>query len=142
MGQRAPLPTGFKPTRVRLKLLTDTTARTLDSRFKPTRVRLKPSNSISTSSGLPSLQTRKGSPETLYLVSLLTDGFGGRVWIEDNEPRGAVFVVELPKAGTNRETGVAVQSESQAAPRLTAWQNQRKPDGFIVATKDVARRVR
>ncbi|GAB7093515.1 histidine kinase N-terminal 7TM domain-containing protein [Halolamina litorea] len=39
-----------------------------------------------------------GSGIGLYLVHTLTEGFGGRVWIEDNEPRGAVFVVELPKA--------------------------------------------
>lgn len=35
----------------------------------------------------------------LYLVSTLTKGYGGDVWVEDNEPEGAVFVVELPVAG-------------------------------------------
>lgn len=34
----------------------------------------------------------------LYLVDTLVDGFGGDVWIEDNEPRGSVFVVELQVA--------------------------------------------
>jgi signal transduction histidine kinase len=34
----------------------------------------------------------------LYLVHTLTDQYGGDVWVEDNEPRGSVFVVELPKA--------------------------------------------
>jgi len=34
----------------------------------------------------------------LYLVHTLTEQFGGDVWVEDNEPRGAVFVVELQKA--------------------------------------------
>jgi signal transduction histidine kinase len=34
----------------------------------------------------------------LYLVSILTAQFGGDVRVEDNEPRGAVFVVELPRA--------------------------------------------
>jgi len=34
----------------------------------------------------------------LYLVSILTRQFGGDVWIEDNDPRGAVFVVELARA--------------------------------------------
>lgn len=34
----------------------------------------------------------------LYLVSTLTERFGGTVRIEDNEPKGAVFVVELAKA--------------------------------------------
>jgi PAS domain S-box-containing protein len=31
----------------------------------------------------------------LYLVHRLVEQYGGRVWAEDNEPRGAVFVVEL-----------------------------------------------
>jgi signal transduction histidine kinase len=33
----------------------------------------------------------------LYLVQTLVDQYGGRVWVEDNEPAGAVFVVELPR---------------------------------------------
>jgi len=32
----------------------------------------------------------------LYLVYTLVDQYGGDVWIEDNDPEGAVFVVELP----------------------------------------------
>jgi len=32
----------------------------------------------------------------LYLVATLVDTYGGSVSVEDNEPRGAVFVVELP----------------------------------------------
>ena len=32
----------------------------------------------------------------LYLVKTLVDNYGGTVGIEDNEPTGAVFVVELP----------------------------------------------
>ncbi len=34
----------------------------------------------------------------LYLVRSLVDGYGGDVWVEDNEPEGAVFVVSLPLA--------------------------------------------
>ncbi|MFB6353914.1 MAG: ATP-binding protein [Halobacteriales archaeon] len=34
----------------------------------------------------------------LYLVDVLIDQYDGDVWIEDNEPSGAVFAVELPKA--------------------------------------------
>ena len=34
----------------------------------------------------------------LYLVDNLVETFGGEVWIEDNDPRGAVFVVELRRA--------------------------------------------
>lgn len=33
----------------------------------------------------------------LYLVQTLVDRYGGAVWIEDNEPRGTIFVVELPR---------------------------------------------
>ncbi|MFW5949307.1 MAG: histidine kinase N-terminal 7TM domain-containing protein [Halolamina sp.] len=39
-----------------------------------------------------------GSGIGLYLVHTLTDQFGGTVLVEDNEPRGAVFVVELRRA--------------------------------------------
>ncbi|MFO7833499.1 MAG: PAS domain-containing protein [Halohasta sp.] len=35
----------------------------------------------------------------LYLVDTLVDRYGGTVTVEDNEPRGAVFVVALPLAG-------------------------------------------
>lgn len=38
-----------------------------------------------------------GSGIGLYLVHTLTDQFGGKVWVEDNEPKGTVFIVELPK---------------------------------------------
>lgn len=34
----------------------------------------------------------------LYLVDMLVDAYGGDVWVEDNEPTGAVFVVRLPVA--------------------------------------------
>lgn len=34
----------------------------------------------------------------LYLVATLVEQFGGDVSIEDNDPKGSVFVVELPKA--------------------------------------------
>ncbi|QCC47541.1 two-component system sensor histidine kinase NtrB [Halobellus limi] len=39
-----------------------------------------------------------GSGIGLYLVHTLTDQFGGDVWVEDNDPKGAVFIVELQKA--------------------------------------------
>lgn len=32
----------------------------------------------------------------LYLVNTLVDNYGGDVWIEDNDPKGAVFTVSLP----------------------------------------------
>lgn len=33
----------------------------------------------------------------LYLVKTLIESYDGDVWVEDNEPEGAVFVVELPR---------------------------------------------
>jgi signal transduction histidine kinase len=36
----------------------------------------------------------------LYLVQHLVTHYGGSVWVEDNDPEGAVFVVELPVADT------------------------------------------
>lgn len=39
----------------------------------------------------------------LYLVNRLTAQYGGDVWVEDNEPSGAVFVVELPRAEAGTE---------------------------------------
>ena len=38
----------------------------------------------------------EGSGIGLYLVYTLVDSYGGSVWVEDNEPEGAVFIVELP----------------------------------------------
>ena len=37
----------------------------------------------------------------LYLVQQLVTQYGGEVWVEDNDPEGAVFVVELPLAETS-----------------------------------------
>lgn len=34
----------------------------------------------------------------LYLVRTLVERYGGDVWVEDNDPEGAVFVVQLPVA--------------------------------------------
>lgn len=36
----------------------------------------------------------------LYLVNTLVDRYGGDVWVEDNDPKGAIFVVELPTGGS------------------------------------------
>jgi signal transduction histidine kinase len=40
----------------------------------------------------------QGTGLGLYLVQSLVEQYGGEVWIEDNEPRGTVVVVELPIA--------------------------------------------
>ena len=40
----------------------------------------------------------QGTGLGLYLVQVLVGSNGGGVWVEDNEPEGAEFVVELPKA--------------------------------------------
>ncbi|WP_435115781.1 sensor histidine kinase [Halolamina sp. C58] len=37
-----------------------------------------------------------GSGMGLYLVSTLVQMYDGSVWVDDNDPRGSVFVVELP----------------------------------------------
>lgn len=60
----------------------------------------------------------------LYLVKTLVEEYGGDVWIEDNEPGGSVFVVELPLAkseasesseettGSWSSEGTVIQGES------------------------------
>lgn len=37
----------------------------------------------------------EGTGIGLYLVRTLVEGYGGEIWIEDNEPRGTVFVIVL-----------------------------------------------
>jgi signal transduction histidine kinase len=44
--------------------------------------------------GLDSSGTGMG----LYLVNTLVSAHSGGVWIDDNEPEGAIFTVELPTA--------------------------------------------
>ena len=53
--------------------------------------------------GLDSTGTGMG----LYLVTNLVDMYDGSVWIENNDPRGAVFVVELPTIGSSNGDGHA-----------------------------------
>lgn len=40
----------------------------------------------------------EGTGIGLYLVNELVQSYGGEVWVEDNDPKGAVFVVALPPA--------------------------------------------
>jgi signal transduction histidine kinase len=40
----------------------------------------------------------EGTGVGLYLVRTLVDAYGGDVWVDDNEPRGAVVGLTLPKA--------------------------------------------
>ncbi|MEA5389209.1 HAMP domain-containing sensor histidine kinase [Haloarculaceae archaeon H-GB11] len=46
----------------------------------------------------------QGTGIGLYLVKTLVGIYGGDVWVEDNEPEGAVFVVELNRAGDSGDT--------------------------------------
>lgn len=41
----------------------------------------------------------------LYLVNQLVDGYNGEVWVEDNEPAGSVFVVELNRTHEGQIAG-------------------------------------
>jgi PAS domain S-box-containing protein len=34
----------------------------------------------------------------LYLVNTVVESYGGEVWVEDNDPRGAIFRLRLPRA--------------------------------------------
>jgi signal transduction histidine kinase len=40
----------------------------------------------------------EGTGIGLYLVQSLVESYGGDVWVEDNTPEGAIFVVQLPIA--------------------------------------------
>lgn len=40
----------------------------------------------------------EGTGIGLYLVNTLVTRYGGNVWVEDNNPEGAVFIIELPIA--------------------------------------------
>lgn len=57
-----------------------------------------------------------GSGIGLYLVSVLTAQFGGEVWVEDNEPRGAAFVVELPTADAAEAVDADGDDRSEPSP--------------------------
>lgn len=48
--------------------------------------------------GLAASEGEEGSGVGLYLVSTVVEAFGGESWVEDNEPTGSVFHVELPTA--------------------------------------------
>jgi signal transduction histidine kinase len=47
-----------------------------------------------------------GSPGGLSMVATLIDEYGGTVRVEDNDPRGSVFVAELPRAKRASGDGV------------------------------------
>jgi PAS domain S-box-containing protein len=47
----------------------------------------------------------KGTGIGLYLVTQLVEEYGGEVWVEDNVPRGAVFVVELERIRRANQNG-------------------------------------
>jgi signal transduction histidine kinase len=57
----------------------------------------------------------EGTGIGLYLVKQLVQQFGGSVWVEHNEPTGAVFVVELQKVPDepNSQQTTAIESREQ-----------------------------
>ncbi len=38
----------------------------------------------------------------LYLVKMIVESYGGKVWIEDNKPKGSIFVIRLRAANPER----------------------------------------
>ncbi|WP_233752298.1 sensor histidine kinase [Halorussus halophilus] len=48
-----------------------------------------------------------GSGFGLFFAETMVTEYGGDIWVEDNEPSGAVFVVELQNSGGSRGTGGA-----------------------------------
>jgi PAS domain S-box-containing protein len=50
----------------------------------------------------------EGTGMGLYLVQTLIETFEGDVWVEDNDPEGAIFVVELPITESSPSTAGAI----------------------------------
>ncbi|MFC7203687.1 histidine kinase N-terminal 7TM domain-containing protein [Haloferax namakaokahaiae] len=50
----------------------------------------------------------RGTGIGLYLVKTIVSNFEGDVWVEDNDPRGSTFVVELPLVPTSQRPDVEV----------------------------------
>jgi len=48
----------------------------------------------------PGFTTRGNGGMGLYIAKHLMKRYGGRIWIEDNSPRGSVFVLEFNKPST------------------------------------------
>jgi len=46
----------------------------------------------------PGTDNSDGTGVGLYLVETLVDRYGGDIWVEDNDPRGAVFAVRMCRA--------------------------------------------
>lgn len=57
--------------------------------------------------GVPEDFFENGAPEAesggLYLVQSLVERYDGVIWVESAEPRGSIFVVELPRAAEDTE---------------------------------------
>jgi signal transduction histidine kinase len=54
----------------------------------------------------------------LYLVHVLTSQFGGEVWVEDNDPSGSVFVVELVNADRVENVADGADRAAERTPNL------------------------
>lgn len=49
------------------------------------------------------IHTEETAGSGLSLAQTLVEEYGGQVWVEDNEPRGSVFIVELPRADAEQQ---------------------------------------
>lgn len=48
-------------------------------------------------------QIGEGSSSGLSLVQILVEAYGGKVWVEDNDPCGSIFTVELSRPDTEHQ---------------------------------------
>jgi signal transduction histidine kinase len=48
--------------------------------------------------GNEATRSAKGTGLGLFLCKRIAEGHKGRIWVEDNQPKGCIFIVELPEA--------------------------------------------
>lgn len=73
---------------------------TVETNPETTRLRIAdngPGISDTNKKRILNCQSGENNTGGLSLVQVLVEKYGGRVWIEDNEPRGSIFIMELPR---------------------------------------------